>query len=652
MSALRRFSPRETPCVASGESHIAPPLKDRLLERAFLHELSLQNAPTAPVGVHYTPVEIAREVVQKALRPIFSPERGAPRSLEEVLSLKIYDPAMGAGIFLIEACDQIAALAKPLAPEGFPLKSAILEHCLFGTDVDTSAVALAKTLLYEFAQSPDLEVRTLEKHFLPADSLRFAPQWECAPFDLVLGNPPFLGGRKIRRALGDDYFHFLTKEFAPDASGNADYCAYFFRLAEKILKPGGICAFVATNTLAEGDSRKTGLDPLLRCGAVIYDAKRVTWTSRAAVQTVSIHLQLPGIAPPSVRFLDDQQVPHIFSSLKTLDTARLTRVFPQNRSLCYQGFVLAGSGFILSQDEARTLLALDERHKDVILPYFTGEEIFSTPDPMNPTPKRWVIHFHDWSEERAQTFPILYEILRQRVFPHREKARRIAHRRRWWLFGDNRPALSRQIVKKGLAKLLLQTRHTKFLVPTFVPADAVYSESTVVFPSESLPLFALLNSFAHDLWARETSSSIGTELRYVPTDCFYTFPFPRQPTPLLLRTGRDLLEYRTQLTLAAHSGLTPLYTAFHDPKIATYEIKHLRDLHEANERALLESYGWSDLATRPNLFDIAPRVRGVRLTYSPPLRVEILHRLQSFALNMPPLKESLWTIESPCEAQE
>ncbi len=73
-------------------------------------------------------------------------------------------------------------------------------------------------------------------------------------FDAFTGNPPFLGGKRISTNLGEVYRKWLSA-MHPDASGNADLSAHFFRRAFALLAPGGALGFLATNTIAQGDTR-------------------------------------------------------------------------------------------------------------------------------------------------------------------------------------------------------------------------------------------------------------------------------------------------------------------------------------------------------------------------------------------------------------
>ena len=89
------------------------------------------------------------------------------------------------------------------------------------------------------------------------------------------------------------------------------------------------------------------------------------------------------------------------------------------------------------------------------------------------------------------------------------------------------------------------------------------------------------------------------DLRYTPSDCFETFPFPDgwETSAALEAIGREYYEYRAQLMKETDKGLTKTYNRFHDPKEKSAEIRRLRELHGAMDRAVLAAYGWPDIDT-------------------------------------------------------
>jgi hypothetical protein len=445
-------------------------------------------------------------------------------------------------------------------------------------------------------------------------------------FDAVLGNPPFLGGRKIRGTLGGAYLNYLVTWFGNGASGNADLCAFFVLRAYVLCANNGICGFITTNTIAEGDTRQTGLEYLLKQGARIFSAvDDHPWPGTASVTVAVLHFSKTANRIPCR--LGRTPVARITAALKTEEIAEMAQQLRSNHELCFQGSVLAAKGFILSAIEAARVLKASPRNAEVVFPYYTGEEVFNSPE---LGPKRFVINFFDWPLEKAAQYKEPFRIVEEAVKPVRATVNRKAHRDYWWHFGDKRPALYSRLAQ--LKRAIIQTRHTKYLAPQFVDTGAVFSESTVVFPSESFGLYAILNSCVHECWARENSGSIGTGLRYTHTDCFYTFPLPDENhSEDTRRVGKRLDELRVSVRVKRQASVNEMLDLVHDPLEGSLDIRALRSCQEELDARVVRSYGWTDLDLGHGFHEVAYLAEGdrIRFTISDAARREILRRLLS-----------------------
>ena len=133
----------------------------------------------------------------------------------------------------------------------------------------------------------------------------------------------------------------------------------------------------------------------------------------------------------------------------------------------------------------------------------------------------------------------------------------------------------------------------------FLPAGMVFAHTLAVFPLETHAAFATLQSRPHEIWARFFSSSMKDDLRYTPSDCFTTFPFPEdwEAHPIVEAVGKEYYDFRAGLMVGNNEGMTKTYNRFHDPGERDAEIQKLRELHAAMDRAVLDTYGWTDIPT-------------------------------------------------------
>jgi hypothetical protein len=480
-------------------------------------------------------------------------------------------------------------------------------------------------------------------------------------FHAIVGNPPFLGGQKITGAMGTDYRHFLVKHIARDRRGSADLCAYFFLRAGRLLREGGSLGLLATNTIAQGDTREVGLEQLVNEGFVISRAvPSRQWPGTANLEVA--HVWVRRGAWNGTYVLDDRPVSGItpFLTPPGRVSGKPYRL-AANRDKSFQGSIVLGMGFILSPDEAQALIARNPRNRDVLFPYLNGEDLNSRPD---QSPSRWVINFRDWPLRRgtpgrwldadpdqqrkwlsdgvvpddypehvAADYPDCLRIVEEKVKPERERNKRKVRRERWWQFGERAPDLYATIA--GMERVLvlsIVTHHVGFAI---VPANQVFAHRLVVFPIDDWASFGVLQSNCHEVWARAYSSQLETRLNYSPSDCFETFPLPVASVDLGV-IGERCYGHRKAVMLGLNEGLTRIYNRFHDPKQASADVLRLRELQVRLDAAVVKAYGWTDL-------DLDHRFhatkQGVRFTISEKARDAILERL--LALNHERYKEEI-----------
>lgn len=254
----------------------------------------------------------------------------------------------------------------------------------------------------------------------------------------------------------------------------------------------------------------------------------------------------------------------------------------------------------------------------MLFPYINGEDLNTSPTHEG---SRWVINFFDWPEERAKGYADCYAIALDRVKPGRDKINRERNRERWWIYGEARPGLYRAI--QGMERVLAISRVSKVVQPVFVATGQVLSEQVVVFAYDDDFHFGVLTSAFHWWWAVTYASTMRTDLRYTPSDCFETFPQPGFSADVEA-AGRALDAHRAPLMVANDEGLTKTYNRVHNPAEQSAGIIELRRLHVELDHAVATAFGWGDLALDHGFHDTP---QGRRYTLGPSTRTEILDRL-------------------------
>jgi hypothetical protein len=446
-------------------------------------------------------------------------------------------------------------------------------------------------------------------------------------FDALVCNPPFMGGQKITGTLGDAYREYLVARLASGKRGSADLCAYFFLRAARLLRPGGQLGFLATNTIAQGDTREVGLEQLIADGCTIPRAvPSRPWPGTASLEVAHVWLRRGGWSGAFV--LDDKPTNGITAFLTPTSTVSGKPYrLKANEGKSFIGSYVLGMGFVLEPEEAQRLIEKDPRNKDVLFPYLNGEDLNSRPD---QSPSRWVINFFDWPIEKAMQYPDCFRIVEEKVKPERmryepKNAWNKAVKQYWWRFGAWRIELAKTIA--GMERVLVCVLVSKFNSFQFVSSEMVFAHKLCVFGLDDFASFALLSSNFHEPWVREYSSTLETRLNYSPSDCFETFPFPpfsASSVSSVANLGEQYHEHRRQIMLVRQEGLTKTYNRFHDPDETSADIQTLRQLHVEMDNAVAAAYGWSDVDLGHGFHQTK---QGLCYTISEAARREVLARL-------------------------
>ncbi|ODS93599.1 MAG: hypothetical protein ABS45_02435 [Comamonas sp. SCN 65-56] len=554
-----------------------------------LFERGLDPAKRSQLGAHYTdPATITRIIEPVITRPLLQEwelvaqdlqalaakirkngdaaykktQQRFVRWLERLRAYRILDPACGSGNFLfmgLKALKDVELHAITEAARlGLDREQDLVTgvHNLLGIELNDYAAELARVSVwigeiqwriahgYAAKTNPvleplqQIECRDALLQFpLPPlgegrDGGQPAPaeaQWPRA--DVVVGNPPFLGDKKMRRELGDAYVDTLRKTYEGRVPGGADLVCYWFEksraaLASQALQAAGL---VATNSIRGGKNRAV-LDAIVRDSRIYEAWSDEPWVNDGAAVRVS--LVAFGTVETHHR-LDGQEVARIHADLtagqagaSTLDVTTALRL-ASNANCCFVGTSKKAS-FDIPGVLARSWLALPNPNgrssAEVVKPWINGADIVRRPS------DTWIVDFGiDASEEESALFEAPFAYVQRVVKPEKDIVRSAAERRRWWLHArtapDMRAALrqpQRFIATSIVAKHRLWVWFDKSVLPSHATGVIARADDTT---------FGILHSRMHELWSLRMGTSLEDRPRYTPTTCFETFPFPAGLTP-------------------------------------------------------------------------------------------------------------------------
>ena len=419
-------------------------------------------------------------------------------------------------------------------------------ECVKGIEINPYAAELARITVwigeiqwmrrngFDLARKPILRpLDTIECRdaVLNADSAE--AEWPEAEF--IIGNPPFLGGSKIRGVLSDDYVEDLRDAYEGRVPGGADLVTYWFEKARSAIVKGKTkhAGLVATNSIRGGANRKV-LDRINESG-VIYEAwDDEPWVVEGAAVRVSlICFALKEDATRLPCRLNGKEVVSINSDLSAstsiydIDLTR-AKLLAQNKGVSFQGSQKIGP-FEIEGDLARKILVLPKNpngrpNSDVIKPSWNGLDLSRRPRDM------WIIDFGtDMPEPEAALYEAPFEYVKEHVYPVRLQNNRQAYRRYWWRHGEPRIAMRASLSK--ITRYIATPHVAKHRILVWLPIDILPDKMLIVIAREDDTAFGILHSRFHELWALRLGTSLEDRPRYTPSTTFETFPFPEGLTP-------------------------------------------------------------------------------------------------------------------------
>ena len=427
-----------------------------------------------------------------------------------------------------------------------------------------------------------------------------------------MGNPPYMGNKRMREAFGDGYVDALRAAY-PDVPDSADYVMYWWhRAAREVAKGRTIRAgLITTNSITQTFNRGVVAQAMEEGVGVVWAIPTHPWVDEggsAAVDVAMTVIERDATSAIRIEVDDEGQV------IRQIETERLNADLSAhadvvaaaempllaNAGLSSRGFTLVGRGFVLEPDEAVRLLEADPRHAEVIRPYRNGKDLTARARGV------YVIDFGMRDEAEARSYSMLYDLVRDRVKPQRDANKRELYRRFWWRYGEPRITLREAL--KGVSRFIATSYVSKHRFFTFLDVAIAPDEPLVCIALDTPYALGILSSRAHVEWALAAGGTLEDRPRYNNSLCFDPFPFP-DPTPELRqriadvaerldRHRKDALERDERVTmtgmynvvekLRSGEALTPKEREIHE--IAACGV--LRDLHDELDRLVAEAYGW------------------------------------------------------------
>jgi len=624
--------------AAENWSKVAPPIFGTLFQG------SMDAERRHAMGAHFT----SEADIQKVIRPtivqpwrerieVTSTLKGLLELSDELLKVRVLDPACGSGNFLYIAYRELVNLEMEILAkihENFGERarrrvgtaSLISTTQFFGIDKDAFAVELAKVTMmlgkrlalsevedpwfnhsdalpFEFEEPLPLD--NLDKYVVCDDAL-FC-EWPDA--DYIVGNPPYQSKNKMVEEFGREYVDEVRSQFE-DVPGRVDYCVYWLRRAHDQLTDSGSAGMVATNTIRQTYSRQGGLDYIVQNGGTISEAVSTQVWSGDAVVHVSI-VNWTKADCPGMKKLFFQDGDHVESSWEVFEfdtiNSALSAGFDVTQAAkirknassecCYQGQTHGHSGFLLSPEVASEMMK-DTSSVSSIHPYLIGDDLLGRAD---STPSRYVIDLNHCDDilsakRHAQAFSHLEEevmgdILEKADKEYKSTKRKVGprqnHAQRWWKFWRARAEMLEKI--SALSRYIACSRTTRRPIFEFVHIEIHPNDALQVFPMEDDYSFGILQSSLHADWFAERCSTLKRDPRYTSNTVFDSFPWPQssslnQVTEVAAR-GRQLRLLRRELIRENDTNLRELYRSLETPGR-----NPLRQAQDALDEAVRQAY--------------------------------------------------------------
>lgn len=536
----------------------------------------------------------------------------------ELAQVRVLDPACGSGNFLYVALKQLLDLEKAVITTAGDLELGLFfpnvsPEQLRGIELNEYAHELAQITIwigyiqwlkengFYINQEPILKpldtiVQMDAVLAFDAQGRPVEPQWPAA--DVIIGNPPFLGGKRLRTELGDRYVDQLFALYDGRVPREADLVTYWFERSRLLIEHNALqrAGLLSTNSIRGGANRKV-LERIKQTGDLFMAWSDRPWVLDGADVRVSMVGFDNGVEQSKA--LNGVVAQAINADLTGAIDLTAARRLAENAGLAFMGDTKGGA-FDIPEAVAKEMIRVPlnpngRSNKDVVIPWVNGLDITRRPRNM------WIIDFGvDMPEEDAALYELPYEHVLRMVKPERLKNKRATYRERWWIHMEPRPAMRKALAL--LPRYIATPTVAKHRLFVWLRHPTLADHQLIAIARDDDYFFGVLHSRLHELWALRMGTwlGVGNDPRYTPTTTFETFPFPwppgAEPTadPRVLavaEAARELVEKRDR-------WLNPEGASEADLKKRTLtnlynERPTWLDLaHRKLDRAVLDAYGW------------------------------------------------------------
>ncbi|MES2915831.1 MAG: DNA methyltransferase [Pseudomonadota bacterium] len=464
--------------------------------------------------------------------------------LERLAQFRVLDPACGSGNFLYLALQALKDIEHRvnLESEALGLQRDLPRtgpENMLGIELNPYAAELARVSVWvgdiqwvrrnggEVAKNPILrKLDTIQNRDAVLNEDGTRAEWPKA--DVVVGNPPFLGNKKMIRELGENYTVALRKAWG-NVPGGADLVCYWFAKAWEQMQAGSLmrAGLVATNSIRGGANREV-LKPIVEGGQIFEAWSDEGWTVDGAAVRVSMvcfdqglkkkarldGIEVEGVSPDITQSRADE---HFASAAALLE----------NKGISFQGPVLVGEFDVPYEVASGWLLAPTnpngKKNCKVLRPLRNGKDLTSRPR------EAWVINFADMLEGQAALYERPFQHVLIHVQPERLKSNDVQRRTNWWRLGRSGESFFRSVENKH--RYIATSQVAKHRMFVWLEASVQPHQTVIAIARDDDTTFGILHSRFHELWALRMGTSLEDRPRYTPSTTFETFPFPEGLTP-------------------------------------------------------------------------------------------------------------------------